>query len=237
MNRKSNNIIEITKKNYKWRTQLPAIIWNKDNKFLDENNKIINPFYHEIFEQYLMYKWIKPDDIVLELGSRYGIISCTINSMLNNKKNHVVVDPDKNILKPLKLNKKNFKAEFKICNKAISNTPLNFILHKNGIGNFTVEKNKINNNKNVINIPNITSKQFFTKYPLNFNVLIADCEGCLFKFFNENMFLLNQLNLIIFEKDNEENCDYNKVIKLLKNNNFIKVDSLLNDFQQVWIKK
>ena len=135
----NNNIIQINKHNIKWRTQLTAVIWSKHNNFFDENNKVINPFFHEVFEQYLIYKWINKNDIVLELGSRCGITSCTINYLLNNKKNHVVVDPDNNILKPLKLNKKNFKAQFKICNKAISNTPLKFVTTDNGLGNFVID--------------------------------------------------------------------------------------------------
>ena len=60
--------------------------------------EIINPFYHEKYEQYFVHKWLKPDDIVLELGGRYGVVACTIDSILINKKNHVVVEPDKSVI-------------------------------------------------------------------------------------------------------------------------------------------
>ena len=39
-----------------------------------------------------MFKYIKPNDIVLEIGGRYGVVSNTIQLLLKNKKNHVVVN-------------------------------------------------------------------------------------------------------------------------------------------------
>ena len=42
--------------------------------------------------------------------------------------------------------------------------------------------------------------------------------------------------MIIFEKDRLENKYYEQMYKKLIKKNFIKVDSILNDFQQVWIK-
>ena len=229
--RNPKNIIEINKKKFDWRYQLPAVKWSRKNIFFDENNNTINPLYYEIFEQYLIYKWIKPKDVVLEIGGRYGVVSCSINSILENKKNHVVVEPDDSILNALKKNKKNFQAEFKICKNPISNFPLYFT--KKGFAS------NVNKHKNADSqlIKTITFKQFINKYKLNFNVLVLDCEGCMFNLFEENPDLYKILKLIIFEKDNIENCDYEKITSNLILNKFIKVDNLLNDFQQVWTKK
>jgi len=38
----------------------------------------------EIDEQILVQKYISFDDNVLELGARYGIVSCAIDKILNN---------------------------------------------------------------------------------------------------------------------------------------------------------
>ena len=46
-------------------------------KIYNENNEIISNDC-EIREQELVNKFIKEDDIVLELGARYGMISCLI---------------------------------------------------------------------------------------------------------------------------------------------------------------
>jgi FkbM family methyltransferase len=152
--------------------------------------------------------------------------------MLENKKNHVVIEPDQTVLTSLKKNKKNFKAKFNILTTPISNFPLYFI--KNGLGSFVTKNN--NDNINTIKIKTITYKKLLDKYKLKFNVLILDCEGCMFNLFEENPELYKTLELIIFEKDNEKNCDYVKIIKNLKLNNFVLIDNLLNGFQQVWIK-
>ena len=57
-------------------------------------------------EQELAKQYVLEDDVVLELGARYGSVSCTINSKLNNKKNQVVVEPDDRVWDALERNKK-----------------------------------------------------------------------------------------------------------------------------------
>lgn len=228
-----NKIVEINihnKHDHGWRRDLPLIKSKK--QFFDENNNPINPYYYEKYEQYLVHKWIKDDDIVLELGGRYGIVACTVDSILDNKKNHVVVEPDKSVLSALKKNKKRSEAEFYICEKAISNKPLQFI--KYGIGSFTENpKTRLSKNDNI----SIKFKDFMDKYNLNFNVLIADCEGCLYSFMNEiPLKLFKNINIIIFEKDRLNIDHYNEIYKKLIKKNFINVDNILNGFQQVWIK-
>ena len=53
---------------------------NMDNfTFYDENMKIINHKKKEKIEQFITGNLIEPSDIVLELGARYGTVSCTIN--------------------------------------------------------------------------------------------------------------------------------------------------------------
>jgi len=103
----------------------------------------------------------------------------------------------------------------------------------NNIGSYVTEKKL----KDSIKIKTISSKKFFTKYPLKFNVLIVDCEGCLEKFLEENLLLLKYLELIIFEMDNVRYCNYKKIYQMLEINNFLQYDQLLDNFQQVWIKK
>jgi hypothetical protein len=66
------------------------IIYKKDNfeneVYYDENDNIIDHNILEATEQQLAKKYIKPNDKVLELGARYGTVSCAINKILNNKK-------------------------------------------------------------------------------------------------------------------------------------------------------
>jgi hypothetical protein len=55
--------------------------------------KIINHKTTEHHEQFLANKLIQGNDCVLELGARYGTVSCTINNKLINKENQVVIEP------------------------------------------------------------------------------------------------------------------------------------------------
>ena len=244
----NNDIIIIG--NTGWKTSLPVI------KFLDNNNLLVDeymesiintsshPWKYEFLEQYLTNKWIKEDDIVLELGSRLGIVSLTINSRLKNKYNHVVIEPNKKIIDSLTYNKDSFGAKFQICTMVISKKSLKYIIEKDQLGNYTIEntENPENTDKNNV-IETIAPQKFFEQYKLKFNVLVADCEGCLEQFLNENETLLEQLNLIIFEKDNVERCNYKKIFDLLRKYNFTFIDGLINHtqnyenyFQQVWGK-
>jgi len=72
------------------------------------------------------------------------------------------------------------------------------------------------------------------KYNINkFNVLVADCEGFLEVFFNENASFYDDLRLIIFEADYPEKCNYEKIRYNLKIRNFIEI---LNGHQNAWIR-
>ena len=87
--------------------------------YYDESNNIINHKNTERTEQTMAYEFIEPNDIVLELGGRYGTVSNSINYKLNNKTNHVVVEPDTLIIPALTKNKQNY--QYYIENSYISN--------------------------------------------------------------------------------------------------------------------
>ena len=160
--------------------------------YYDENNKRINNKHHERFEQWTTNERITPDDVGLELGGRYGITACVINNKLENPKNHVVFEPDKNVIKSLIKNRKTHKSKFTIFNGIISETPKK--INYNGFAT-TTERTTLND-KNKITSWTLDEIMKLTK--LNFNVLVADCEGCLCDFFNENInYIQIQKNLLI----------------------------------------
>lgn len=43
-------------------------------------------------------------------------------------------------------------------------------------------------------------------------------------------------NVVMFEKDREDICDYDNITYILKKYKFIKVEDFQDDFQQVWIR-
>ena len=194
---------------------------------LDENNNVINTENIEKQEQDLAREYISGDDIVLELGARYGSVSCIINSKLNNKNNQVVVEPDERVWNALELNKHNNNCYFSIVKGFISNKKLNLtnINSYQGYDSTSIEND---NSK----IPSYTLDGITKNYNLKFNVLIADCEEFLEVFFDENPTFYDDLRLIIFEADYPEKCNYDKIRNNLRKKGYINI---LEGFQNVWL--
>ena len=61
---------------------------------------------------------------MLELGARYGTVSCTINKKLNNKKNQVSVEPDDRVWNALDVNKIKNACDFNIVKGFVTNKKL-----------------------------------------------------------------------------------------------------------------
>ena len=198
-------------------------------EFYDENYKLIDINSLEKSEQELANKYILPDDTVLELGARYGTVSCVINSKLNNKKNQVVVEPDDRVWDPLEGNRWRNNCDFYIIKGFISNNKLNLV-NKNSYYNGYASTFIYDNNSN---IQSYTLEQIKNNYNLKFNVLIADCEGFLEVFFDENPDIYNDLRLIIYEADYPEKCNYDKIKSNLIKHHFTNLEE---GHQNVWIK-
>ena len=199
-------------------------------KFYDENNNIIdnNSIDNnsiEYIEQELVNKYILEDDIVLELGARYGTVSCSINKKLKNKHNQISVEPDDKVWYSLEMNKIKNNCNFNIVKGFVSNKKLG--LTNDGYGStFTFD--------DITQIPSYSLDEIKIKYNINnFNVLVADCEGFLEIFFDENPELYESLRLIIFEADYADKCNYDKIRQKLILNKFCKI---LEGHQNVWIK-
>lgn len=180
-------------------------------------------------EQDLAKQYIMPRDVVLELGARYGSVSCVINSKLNCKTNQVVVEPDDRVWGALERNRFANKCGFHIVKGFISAKKLaltNLDEWYGGYGATAIEKEDTR-------IPSFSLSEIKEKYNLDFNVLVADCEGFLETFFNENPDFHKQLRLIIFEADYPEKCDYNKIKNMLVDDGF---KAALEGHQNVFIR-
>jgi FkbM family methyltransferase len=196
--------------------------------FVNESGTKIDTFKYEFPEQQLANTYIQENDIVLELGARYGTVSCIINSKLKYKTNQVVVEPDERVWNSLEINKNKNNCEFNIVKGFISNKKFSLteINSHDGYGTTSIENN---NSK----IPSYSLDEIKIKYNLDFNVLVADCEGFLEIFFDENPTLYDSLRMIIFEADYPEKCNYQKIKNTLSSKGFKKI---IEGHQNVWIK-
>lgn len=197
-------------------------------RFLDENNKLIKHDIVEKTEQEQAKTFITDDCKVLELGARYGTVSCIISKKLSNGYNLVSVEPDDRVWTALETNMNNNFCNFHIIKGAISNKKLSLTtcINNNGYDIRTKEDNSGN-------VKCYTINEIEQMFNIKFNTLVADCEGFLETFFDENPQMYEQLNLIMFEKDCPNICNYNKIIHNLKLHKF---KNLVSGFHDVWKK-
>ena len=196
-------------------------------EFKDEHGKIIDNLRMERNEQLQAEQYITPGCVVLELGARYGTVSCIINKIVGS--NMVVVEPDDRVHDALEKNMKDNGCDFNIVKGVISRDPLiltNLDNWYGGYGATTVKSDKSS-------IPRTTLEEVETKYNLTFNTLVADCEGFLEQFMDENPKLYNQLSLIMFEKDYAQKCNYAKIENTLRETGFT---CLNGRFHSIWKK-
>jgi FkbM family methyltransferase len=194
--------------------------------FLDEHGRKIDINNLETVEQSQAEHYITEDLVVLELGARYGTVSCVINKKLKNKANQVSVEPDSSVWDCLEKNMKANDCKFNLIKGVISKHSLKLVNEPYGYGNTTIKSESSE-------IPKYTLDQVEQQYKLKFDTLVADCEGFLGQFFEENPRLYEQLNLVIFEKDNPANCNYTLILENLKSHGFT---NLVSGFHEVWKK-
>ena len=195
----------------------------------DQYGNIIDIDNIERYEQDLANEFIEENDIVFELGARYGSVSCVINSKLICKTNQVVVEPDERVWDALERNKKINNCEFNIIKGFVSNKKLALTNLEDCDGGYGATYIEEDNST----IPSYTMEEIMEKYDLIFNVLVADCEGFLEVFFDENPTFYDTLRLIIFEADYPDKCDYTKIENNLLEKGFTQI---LYGHQNVWKK-
>jgi FkbM family methyltransferase len=195
--------------------------------FKDENGEVIEHLWTERTEQVQAETYITHKSVVLELGARYGTVSCVINKKIGSPANQVSVEPDERVHQALENNMKENGCNFHIVKGVVSKSPCRLDKPENGYATTSI----IDMSGNV---PHFTLEEIEATYTLRFNTLIADCEGFLEQFFDENPHLYEQLELVIFECDYPERCDYKKIMNNLFMSGFERIE---NGFHQVWIKQ
>lgn len=173
----------------------------------------------EIPEQLMAVKHITPDCIVLELGGSIGRNSCVINSILDTKTNHVVVEPSTKELSILQQNRDSNDFEFFIENSAISKVPLYSLYWYTHLTQIpgSVEVNTINYDN------------FLEKYKLKFNTLVIDNEGHFVGMLKDYPIILDGIKLLIIEHDFNTEDDLCYFKKTLTQSGFTMTDTFLKN--------
>ena len=146
-------------------------------------------------EQIMAMTFISPDSKVLEIGSNIGINSIVISTILNDDKNLVTLECDKKHIQKLNFHKYSNGYEFNIEPRALSSLPL----AQRGWHTFPIENGVVPTDS--IKIDTITYDEITKKYNINFDTLVADCEGALYFILKDMPYILNDIKLLIVEND------------------------------------
>ena len=196
-------------------------------RFYNEKDEILDHKWIEQIEQSVVDQIINENCVVLELGARYGMVSCKINRKLKDPTKQVSVEPDPLVWNALEKNRDINKCNFYILKGAVSRVPLTFFNHDLPYASFTTKADTEDVNR-------LTLDDLEKLCNLKFNTLVADCEGFLGQFFEENPHMYEQLQLIFFEKDGIHICNYDIIIdNLIK----YKFTCILQGDHQVWVKQ
>ena len=187
-----------------------------DNKISFSNKSNLN---EEIPEQLMAVKHITPDSIVLELGGSIGRNSCVINSILDNKSNHIVVEPSTGELTTLTQNRDSNHFGFFIENSAISNVPL----YSLGWQTYTVQI------PNSVQVKTIDYNDLLEKYKLKFNTLVIDNEGHFVGMLKDYPAILDDIRLLIIEHDFNTEDDLCYFKQIMTQSGFIMSDMFLKN--------
>jgi hypothetical protein len=187
----------------------------------DNKGKIVDYTKYESTEVKQAKQFIKPNDRVLELGARWGGVAVTTNKILEDKNKHYVVECDPTVWDTLEFNKINNNCQFNIIKGTISKKKQR--ISGKSWATHTVEDEDSQ-------IPN---------YPIplvDFNVLIADCEGFIETFYDENKEFFKGLRLILLEKDRVDHCNYDRIFAEWNEMGFKQIKPKQLKFHTIWIK-
>ena len=191
-------------------------------------------FNEELPEQKMVVRYLTGNEKVLEIGGNIGRNTLMIASILQSN-NFVTLESDVNIAKQLTENRDLNNFNFHIENSALSNRKL---IQR---GWDTIPSETLQEGFNWINT--ITLDNLKTKYKIEFDTLVLDCEGAFYYILMDMPEILNNINLIIMENDYWDISKKNYIDNILVKNNFF-IDYIesggwgpcYNNFFEVWKK-
>mmetsp|Transcript_64170 Transcript_64170/g.126952 ORF Transcript_64170/g.126952 Transcript_64170/m.126952 type:complete len:293 (+) Transcript_64170:87-965(+) len=142
---------------------------------------------------------------VLEMGARFGVVTCAIARKVGPKGHVIAVEPDKRVWPALEHNLKNFCPQVELIKGAVANTPLRFSANTdNGLLSHTVS----NKTKDAaaVTINTVKFAELESKYGLKFDTVWADCQGCFHQFLAEqhNTLAAGKISHVVLEEDSSE---------------------------------
>ena len=192
----------------------------------------------ELPEQRLAYMFLKGEETVLEIGGNIGRNSLVMATILSDDKRLVVLESDENNAKLLVENKELNNFNFNIEAKALCK---NKLIQQ---GWNTIESDELKEGHKWVETCDYNYLK--DKYQLNFDTIVADCEGAFYYILRDFPEILDGVNLVIMENDYRSIDNYNYVANSLSTNGLKKVymeylidaswSPCVRNFFEVWKK-
>lgn len=155
---------------------------------------------HEMVEQWLVVDYLNPDAKVLELGSCIGRNTMMISCVLNDERNLVTLECNPVNIEMLRNNRFANKLRFHIEPSALSYRKLMQV--RDLAPDLSWEALPAEELAEGYEwVSTITFEELLEKYKLEFDTLVADCEGALYYILQDNAKMLENISLIILESD------------------------------------
>ena len=169
-------------------------------------------FQDELPEQQIVVRYLTGNEKVLEIGGNIGRNTLIISSILEKSSNLVTLESDKTISKQLEENRNLNNFDFHIENSALSKRKL---IQKDWT---TIPSDTLEEGYEWVNT--ITLCELKSKYNIDFDTLVMDCEGAFYYILMDMPEILDGINLIIMENDYLDLSKKQYVDEILKKNGF-----------------
>jgi FkbM family methyltransferase len=194
-------------------------------------------FSEELPEQKMAIRYLTGNEKVLEIGGNIGRNSLIIGELLgNNSVNFVSLESDSEIANQLKENRNSNAMLFNVEASALSKRKL---IQRNWD---TIPSDVLLDGYKWVNT--IDYEGLISKYGIDFDTLVIDCEGAFYYILMDMPEILNNIKLIIMENDYYDINKKNYVNQILESNGFY-VDYVesggwgpcYGNFYEVWKKE
>ena len=173
-------------------------------------------FNDELPEQRMVLNNFTGNEKVLEIGGNVGRNSLLIGYILNksNNNNFVTLESNNGIAQQLIENRDTNHFHFHIENSALSKRKL---IQKDWD---TIVSDELLDGYQPVNI--ISLEELYSKYNIDFDTLVLDCEGAFYYILMDMPEILNNIKLIIMENDYWELEKKEYIDDMLRQNNFYR---------------
>lgn len=185
-------------------------------KLIDHFGNFI-PEGYEADEQTDIDAYLPEHAKVLEIGGRFGVVSCKINSILKDKTKHIVVEPDERVWAALWRNRECTLSEFQIVEGSLSRKKVglcNPLAHCGRLGAGSMFRQDVAENETSV-IQNFTYRELKEAHQFVPDTLVIDCEGAFVEMFEDFPEMLEEAATVFIEWDArnpKQNTRYRKKI-------------------------